>query len=279
MEDKRVKFVILIAFLCVLASVVIYYTGHGRNPETFFGATFASWIGGLALFIITGIIIFFFSMARPETGSFDSRARILFRGQSGQHIDYIVERIKGMLEHYAERTEIRITIRSFDVGESKYRISSSNTALVRSYIDDVETTYVSALGRNDVTSPPAGGEPNRLVYLRMNGDPIGTSEDFQNAFKRAVSCRIARNESCNVSWLMDYWVRANEESNTHTTRRYTQNLTLTFENLIPRSVNLTLNLGGDQWISEQLPSGASKRVAVLNDIWPQTVAYNYKLLA
>jgi hypothetical protein len=192
-EDGRVKFIVLIAFLCIFGSVIVYYIDHGTHPETFFGAVFASWLGGLALFIITGIAIFVFSIARPEKDSFDARARILFRRQAGRHIDYIVERIKGILEHYAESTEVTVSTISFHAGENKYRVASKNITQVRSYIDDVETTYVSALGRTNVTLPPPGGESNRLIYLRIDGTPHGLPEPFQAAFERPVNCRVNRN--------------------------------------------------------------------------------------
>jgi hypothetical protein len=78
---------------------------------------------------------------------------------------------------------------------------------------------------------------------------------------------------------MEYWVRADDESNTHTTRRYTQTLVLKFENLTTSAVKIHLCLDGIQWMTEQLPAGAVKKVTELNDIKPQTVAYNFKILA
>jgi hypothetical protein len=233
----------------------------------------------LALFIITGIAIFVFSIARPEKDSFDARARILFRRQAGRHIDYIVERIKGILEHYAESTEVTVSIISFHAGENKYRVASKNITQVRSYIDDVETTYVSALGRTNVTLPPPGGETNRLIYLRIDGTPHGLPEPFHAAFERPVNCRVNRNGKCEVSSLMEYWVQADTEANTHTTRRYTLSLALEIENLTPDAVNIEISFDDAHWINEQIPSGAMKRLGELSDIKPGARAYNYRILA
>jgi hypothetical protein len=278
--DWRGWSVVAAAVLSVLGTAGIYWSGYGLDPATHFGAAFASWVGGLALFLVAGTVVALVSLVRPENESFDARARILFRRQTGKHIDYIVDRIKGVLEHYAEKTTIKVTIKSFNEEARKYRISALSTVLVRSYLDDVETTYISHLSRTEVTAPPPNGEPNRLVFARVAGNPIGVSEEFQDSIERPVSCRIDRNGTCEVTSLVDTWVRADDESNTHTPRRYTQILTLEFENLMPsdRPVEVKLTLDGTTWLSEQLPHGTSKQVAEIKDIKPETMAFDYKIM-
>jgi hypothetical protein len=277
--DRRIWPILIVALLCIGATIFVYWKGYGHDPTTFFGAVLTAWIAGLALFLVTGILVLVISLARPEEDSFDARARILFRRQSGKHIDYIVERIKGMLEHYAERAIVKITINGFHDAERKYRVSSLNTVTVRSYLDDVETNWSSHIGRDGVTAPPAGGLPNRLVYLRTAGEPVGLSEEFQDAFTREISCRIDRNAPCEVNWLMEYWVRANDEPNTYAPQRYTQALVLHFENLTQLPVELTLTTDGTKPASVRLAPGVSKQVTEIKDIQPGTVAFNYEILS
>lgn len=277
--DWRAWAVIAAGAITVIATGVVYYLGIGLDPATHFGAVFAGWVAGVALFIIAGAVVALVSLARPEREPFDARARILFRRQTGKHVDYIVERIREVLEHYAERTTIKVTIRGYDATENKFRVAAYNKVLVRSYLDDVETTYISALSRREVAAPPPGGEPNKLVFARVAGDPVGVAEVFDEMIERPVSCRLERNGVCEVESLMEFWVKGDDEPNSHKPRRYTQVLTLEFENLLgpehPVAVKLTEN--GQDWITEQLPSGRTRQVLEVKDKKPGESVFDYRL--
>jgi hypothetical protein len=221
------------------------------------------------------------SLARPERESFDSRARILFRRQTGKHIDYIVSRIKEILEHYAEQTENKITILDFNAAEKKFRISSSGNTIVRSYLDDVESTYVSEIHYASDTPPPDSAPRHRLVYARVGGNPIGTSEEFTGTITRPIACRIDRDGTCTVSTLSEFWLRANDEDNTHTPKRYTQVMRWLFENLVSsnQDIEIKYTLDGKNWVSQRLTHGGCGQVIELKDLKPGEVAFNYRILA
>jgi hypothetical protein len=122
--DWRVWAIFAALFVVVAATGAMYALGLGLSPDTNFGAVFASWVGGVALFAVAGTIVAIVSLVRPEHESFDARARILFRRQSGRHIDYAISRIKEVLEHYAEATERRIVINEYD--EKSKKLHSRN---------------------------------------------------------------------------------------------------------------------------------------------------------
>lgn len=280
--DWRAWVIVGVTAAVLLATAFVYWEGWGLNPATHFGAVFASWVSGVALFAVAGSLIAFVSLARPERESFDSRARILFRRQTGRHIDYIVGRIGKTLEHYAESTMLKVTIRSFNASERKFRVSATSEIVVRSYIDDVETTYTSNLVREEVTPCPAGGEPNRLVFARVAGEPVGSSEEFASTVSRPISCRIEPDCSCDVESLMEFWIRADDEPNTHVPSRYTQSLTLLFENWVPAEHQVAIKVsvdGGTTWIDEQLPHGKSKKILELKDLAPGKEVFDYRILA
>src|SRR5262249_5669575 len=98
----RAFIIVGVAAIAIAETCIVYLAGGGHNPVTFFGAVFTAWIGGLALFGITGIVVAIISLSRPENESYDARARILFRKQTGKHIDYAIEKIKESVEHYGE---------------------------------------------------------------------------------------------------------------------------------------------------------------------------------
>lgn len=278
--DWRVKLIIAIVAIAVVITAAIYYFGYGRDPLTDFGAIFAAWIGGLALFVITGIVVAIVSLARPEQESFDARARILFRRQAGKHIDYIISKLKAEFEHYAETTILKVTIRDFEPTEKKFRVSSVNDSVVRSYLDDVETTYQTTLHIEKTTPPPKGGASNRLVYVRIAGKQIGTAEEFADSITRPIHCRVDEDGTCDVCTMSDFWVVGTTEPNTHTTRRYTQRLSLVFENLLPsaQEVEIKLTIDGTHWITEKLSLGESRQVAEFKDIKPGIQLFDYRII-
>jgi hypothetical protein len=51
-----------------LLYVLGYLFGIGMNPGSHFGAVFASWVGGVALFVIAGGVVAIASVVRPEEG-------------------------------------------------------------------------------------------------------------------------------------------------------------------------------------------------------------------
>jgi hypothetical protein len=278
--DWRVWAVIVAGGATIVATVIVYWLGLGLNPATHFGAVFASWVGGVALFLIAGSVVALVSLSRPEAEPFDARARILFRRQSGKHVDYIVDKIKEVLEHYAEGTSLKISVRAYNAAEKKFRVSAQSTVRVRSYLDDIETTYVSLLSRNNVCAPPPGGEPNRLVYARVAGNPACAADEFAGSIERPISCRIERNGECEVASLFEYWIAADDEPNTHTTRRYTQALTLEIENVMGagQALGVKLTIDGTNWVTEHLPPGISKQVLELKDIKPGVSVFDYRLI-
>jgi hypothetical protein len=276
--DWRVRAVIGAIIAAVLPTIVIYLSGWGRDPATHFGAIFASWVSGVALLVVAAVGTLA-SLARPELEPFDSRARILFRRQTGKHIDYIVGRIKGILEHYAERTVIRIAIHGFDAGDDKFRIVSTSDITVRSYLDDIETTYNSTYDLKDVTLPPAG-QTNRLIFLRVNDVAQCDAQEFTTAISQPLSCVIGKDSSCKVSRQTEHWLQATIEPNIHRPKRYTQLLTLHVENLtIPgQTVTVKLSRDGTSFEDFQLPPNKSLKLLEVKDVAPGQLAYDFRLL-
>jgi hypothetical protein len=280
--DWRVWAVVTAMAVAVIATACIYASGMDLSPTNQFGAVFAAWVGGVILFVVAGVVVAIVSLAKPEQESFDARARILFRRQTGTHIDYIVGRIKNILEHYSEHTTIKATLESYHEEEKKYRMVFASTVTVRSYLDDIRTSYRSNVEYTGVTPAPAGEDPNRLIFLRVDNKPTGTPVDFTNAITRDVDTTIDPDEACNIEYLLKFWIAAEEEANTHSPKRYTQLLHLSLENLTkfpkPIKVKLTRMGATDPEIIE-LPSGECKLVLEVKGVPPGVQAYDFRVLA
>jgi len=169
----------------------------------------------------------------------------------------------------------------FHPGEKKYQITSLNETVVRSYLDDVETNYTSSLGITDITSPPPDCPPNRLVVVRIDGRPVGSSQVFESSIERPIKCVIKKDGSCKVDYKMERWVQAEAEPNAFTPRRYTQLLQVQFENLLggDQEVNVKFTEDGTNWKTERLSQGTLREVARLEDCKPRVQAFDYRILA
>jgi len=277
--DRKVWIIVVIVAGAIAATYGIYWWGCGHDPSTFFGAVFAAWIGGLALFVITGIVVVIISLAKPEQESFDARARILFRKQTGKHIDYIVSKIREVLEHYAESTSIRVTLKQFHAGERKYLLGIQDTVVLKSYLDDIETTWDSKVEYWEITPPPPQCQSNRLVYVRIDNVVTGISEDFADKLTRPISTRIERDASCKVEYLVEYWGKANEEPHSLSPKRYNQLITLEFENLTGIAVTIQVSEDGKKPTDLVLAPGELRRALTLRDVFPNKEAYEFRVMA
>jgi hypothetical protein len=281
LTDWRIWIITGAVFVALAGTGVIYWLGIGRDPATHFGAVFASWVGAVAVFVLAalGAIV---SLAKPESESFESRARILFRRQTGAHIDYIVQQMRGKFEHYAESNTSKITIKEYNAAEKKFFVSSQDTMILRSYIDDEETVWASYVDYKGLTPPPATGRPNRLVFVRINDVTLPSSEQVatDGAIHMPVNTTVKKNDSCKVEYLAEYWVLADTEDNTHKTIRYNQLLTVDFESEISAPVSIQVIEDGKEPITHKLAQpGDKKRAIAISGLVPGKQAYNFHIVA
>ncbi len=209
--DWRIAAIFLAMLLAIAATLIVIALGLWRDPATFMGATFASWVGGVALFAIVGLVVAVVSLARPEGESVESRARILFRGQKGRHIDYIVARIRQVFEQYAEDTTQVLTVNEYHPGERKFLVVSEGETRIRSYIDDTATTYRSHISLDGVTRPPNGRDANRLLYLRVGQQTYGSQDITGGTISLPFDAIIAAHADCLIADGMEFWVDAGSD--------------------------------------------------------------------
>ena len=101
--DWRIASILIATAGSVAATLLGFDRGFDRGTAGRFARdVFAGWVAGVGFFGLVGVVVAIVSLVRPEDEGFESRARILFRGQDGRHIHYIVDRIRETLEHYAE---------------------------------------------------------------------------------------------------------------------------------------------------------------------------------
>jgi hypothetical protein len=152
--------------------------------------------------------------------------------------------------------------------------------MVRSYIDDVESTYETPLEYINVTLPPQGGDPNKLLYVRVDGTPTQASCTFEGEIKRPIRTTITGDKSTSASFHLELWILADTEPSRVKFSRYTQECTVHFENLLPRPV--TVHLAEIDGASENkivINPGEKKLGVELRDREPDAVVSSFRILA
>lgn len=276
--DWRLWTLFLAILICLALTGGVYYFVGVPSPNDHWGSVFASWVGGVALFLVVGVASAITQVARPELESFDTRARILFRKQSGRHIDYIVGRVQQLLEHYADTTHRKVSVNEYHAGEDKLLIAVQTVVSVRSYIDDVGSTYGSTIQFRNVTAPPPG-RSNRLVFVRADGKSLGAGTDFADAIERPFETTIEAGCPCKVESRVELWVACGTEPNTYKPARYSQQVVLEIENNLHdgRDLVVTLHQGANRQDEIRIPSGESRLVLEAADAPPLEQVFDFRL--
>lgn len=276
--DWRVWTLFIAIFLSLAVTGAVYYFHGVPPPDTHWGSVFASWVGGVALFLVVGVATAITQVARPELESFDTRARILFRKQSGRHIDYIVGRVQQLLEHYADTTRRRISVNEYHAGEGKFLCSVETAVSVRSYIDDIRSTFGSKIHFHQVTPPPPG-RTNRLVFVRADGKSLGAGTDFEDAIERSFETTIEAGCPCLVESKVDLWVARDDEPNRYRPARYSQYVVLDLQNNLHDGQEVVVRFyDGANLVNEvRVPSGESRELVEVRDVQPLEPVFDFRI--
>ena len=205
----------------------------------------------------------------------------MFRRETGAHIDYIVKRIKDILEHYAKSTEVRTIIQDYHHNSNMFRIQSTVKIVVRSYLDDVATKYKSDCNLKGASLCPQGKEPNKFVYLKVSDQVVGGPQEFESSMQKEVETTIEEDGDCLVEYMYEVWIRAKDEENTYAPRRYTQSFSLAIQNLCHGCpvVKIALERGGTHRAIVELAHGQSETLINASNIEPGVEVYDFRVLA
>ena len=69
-RDWRIWSIFLAMIIALAITYLCFHFDLWQDPATMGGAIFASWAGGVALFVVVGLIIAVVSLVRPEEESF-----------------------------------------------------------------------------------------------------------------------------------------------------------------------------------------------------------------
>lgn len=274
--DWRLQIVIIATAIVIVVTWYASFVDKITDVATFLGAFYAAWVASLAFFLVLGVIGTIVSLAKPENEPFETRARILLRGQTGPHIDYAINKFRNTLEHFADSTATTVNIRVFDGSSRKYGAELEDRTVVKSYITDTETRYDANISMKEATLPPTGYPKCALYYCRVGGVPQST-EEFDDQISRKIPTTVHANSSCVVEHGMSIWMRSNDEAYDHEVSRFTRSLSLRINNHIGNNNRIKLRIKLIDWATHQeitIDSGDTVEYKML-DIASECLVYQF----
>jgi len=278
-HDWRAQLIVLTATIALVVTAAVWVAfPTARDAATFGGAVFASWLSSLGFFILTGLILSFVTIARPDQELFETRARNLFKRQSGPHIDYIVNRMHEVLEPYCEEISRLVTVTQYDPEEKLFFLHVDTTMTFRSFLVDIPSTLDSTVTYLSATPAPAGRERNCLGHLRMSGETVYEHEEFDDSIEKKFTIKVPQYDKCPVEYRLSYWIKAEEEPNRQRARRFTRSMKVRIRNqLTSKTIKVTFPSNNSQ--DQMLKAGDEKEIVNLAEIKPGTgeATYDFRL--
>ncbi len=271
--DHRVAAILIATFLSVAATLVGFAIGLQGFKDLFIKDVFAGWVGSVAFFGVVGAVTAVASLASPAEEPYDSRARILVRGKSGEHVDHFIGNLKESLAHYAETVDRVLTIHEYEA--NMYRVQVCVTTRVCSFVDDVETIHTSKVSYKP-DAPPPQGKFHRLTRLSGVLDEAKFTAHQQNTatlIERPFTANLRREKPCQVAFELDIWSLESTEVLSYRPLRFTNQVTMDIQNRLDRPLHLRLAWNGGAETPITLRPGENHPTLIATNVHPNHLVH------
>ncbi|HEY8289321.1 MAG TPA: hypothetical protein VIG49_08645, partial [Acetobacteraceae bacterium] len=246
---------LIATLLSIAATLIGFFCGLQDASAGFIKDIFAAWIGGVAFFGLVGLVVSVVSLSNAAEDSFPVRARVLVRGRTGSHIDDFIERLRTTLAHYAESVTRTLTVTEYDTASGMYLVRVDVETVIRSFVDDIDTTYLSKVSYKPDYPPPANRR-NKLIKLtgvESDRTPLvfGTADEISREYQAAVP----RGEACIWESALEIWVKAGTEAITYSPIRHSLSTTVRIDNELDRELCLRVRWHDEPLRQETIPLG------------------------
>jgi hypothetical protein len=279
LRDWRGQVLICSAAIAVFGTLALAFVPGATDVGHFWGATFASWVAGVVLFVLTGLIIGLISIARPELDLLDSRIRNLLQRQEGPHIDYVHRKIRSQFEPYLAHCDRHLHVVAFDRLTRTFQIAQQTELVYRSFLTDVDLPFQSRIGYAKAAPPPPGANRSCLNYLKVAGQDVGGQEEFDSEVIRPFDIKIAAHSDCRVEHHMVYWVLEGDP-NRQRTIRFMRVVRVHLHNQLARD-RLKVSCPGNPGADRIIRPGEEAQVINIFDISPpeneDEVAFDFRI--
>ena len=251
--------------------------GLFKNDDPLIVALFQNWMGDVIFFTLISAALAVFSTLPPELETFERRAGILFRGKSGDYVEFAEQQLR-QLGNYSAQTHITIQVSDDEQHEEWIRLTTTTTLLLKNLIEDLITTVEFRVSDPSQDENPAS-KTFRIITFSIDGLPqvlhaSGQANAQRFAYRVALNSESARQvEMTTESWIKDGGDVA------HTPLRFTSALSVSIINRSARQITVTRRIP-EQEPRLKLPAKGKEAVLVFPSIQgarPGRIAYHLKL--
>ncbi|MER9374258.1 hypothetical protein [Mesorhizobium sp. M0491] len=279
-SDWRAQGIVALTIIAVVGTLVVYaFWPAATDPAKFAGAVFAGWMAGLLLSIL-GLITAVVSLSNPERDAFNSRARILLRGRSGSHIDFLIDDMNTLLEPYVVSATKKMTINDYDEATNRFHIIYHSMTELRAYLDDIPTKFEPKVGYEHAAQSPQNRPQAGLTFIRIDGlVKVGPTPFDTKFLEGPFPVVISPGQSCVIEHRFNCWVAANDP-NRFSAMRFVQNVEMEVRNDLPeRNLLVDPQAGGLPSGPVTIPPGEAKMIVNLKDLKPAKHVYDFRVTA
>ena len=256
--DWRVAAIWIATGLSAALTLFGWFLNLPDAHDRFVRDVFAGWVGSVVFFGQVGIVVSLVSLANAAKDRFDARVRVLVRGKSGTHVDDFIDRLRSGLAHYAASVTRQIAVMDYDETTGMYQVNTVVRTVIRSFVDDIETSYRSGVSYKP-DHPPPPGRHHRL--LRVSGVQCDDIVPMISMRADLLSCgyvaRLVPEGECVVEFILEFWVKAGEECIGYSPVRYSLLTAVEIDNRLHRTLRVRSAWIGDPLRTLVLPAGAS----------------------
>jgi len=231
---------------CILAMFVAtdYRVFHDKFDEIYI-SIIAGYASNVLFFAAVGLLLFLFSLRRPENETLDSRIRFLFssRDLPSAFIEYCkaqVHRMAGACTYVTKN----IIVMDRDDKSNSYKVFVEYTYRIRNlFRDDIcEDRFFIFVSPDKIADLKIQGEVLECSLTvkdrvdRYVSQPVSIIDDFE----REIHLRLAPNEEAEVHWRFWIWMAIGQEHYTEQ-RRYVERFTLMIENMTHNTIFISDN--------------------------------------
>jgi hypothetical protein len=269
--DWRVRAILTSTIAVILVTFASQVIPGLSDPVHFPGAFYAAWVAAIASWAVVGVIGAIVSLANPAKERFEVRAGYLLGTEKGEHIEYVISKLKA-LEHYIEKMTYAVIFSEFK--NEVFRVEIGVEFIMKSFIKDVETSSFTDVEWETIRLPPDGCDKSRILYFRVDKQIIDTF-DFGDKFKLKEKVTVAAGGESVIKFGTSVWMDDNEPFS-HKVTRFTKVLNLVMENQLGNKQQIKVRIKGKDLpeSNETINSGAHKTYN-FGGLAPPSVAFEF----
>jgi hypothetical protein len=249
----------------------------GEIPAGFWVAFYASWVSGLLLFTLVGLIAGLVTLYRPERDVFLARVKILLGGMGGAIVDVVAAEIR-KIGYVARQTTRTIIIEEYDQKRNAFKIRVNHVSKVKNILGDAVAEAKGAIRIvGDPFEPPfqPAGEITSFQIVGTEPGPLPLQIQPEGIVK-PWSLSVPPLTEGDVAY--EHWVWYGADSvHVFNVARFTEELHVEFRSRCLRGIHLKVTTPLEATEYNLTYDGRYKLNSPLRDLSPGSTGYSFQI--